>query len=225
MKKVNRVDYQLNIQGKVKTFHINLLKKYVERSQCETVNVVTDERVFGIVNAIVVDCVADTTQDGQLEHYPELDSCECAEMDVNSALSTEERKRLMGMVSKYGDVLVDKPGVTNVLEHDIRMVSEKPIYVKNRSIPFSLEDTVNKEVNDMLKLEIIEPSKSPFCSPIVIVPKKDGTNRFCIDFRLLNRQTIFDSEPIPDADEMYSMPNLLDISTFPKLTCQRVIGK
>lgn len=55
-------------------------------------------------------------------------------MDVNSALSTEERKRLMGMVSKYGDVLQDKPGVTNVLENDIRMVSEKPIYVKNRSI-------------------------------------------------------------------------------------------
>lgn len=85
------------------------------------------------------------------------------------------------------------------------MVSERPIYVKNRSIPFSLEDTVNKEVNDMLKLEIIEPSESPFSSPIiVIVPKKDGTNRLCIDFRLLNRQTIFDSEPIPDADEMYA---------------------
>lgn len=83
-------------------------------------------------------------------------------MDVNSALSTEERKRLMGMVSKYGYVLQDKPGVTNVLEHDIQMVSEKPIYVKNRSIPFSLEDTVNKEVNVMLKLEIIEPSESPF---------------------------------------------------------------
>lgn len=84
------------------------------------------------------------------------------------------------------------------------MVSERPIYVKKRFIPFSLEDTVNKEVNDMLKLEIIEPFESPFCSPIVIVPKKDGTNRFCIDFRLLNRQTIFDSEQIPDADEMYA---------------------
>lgn len=63
VKKVNRVDYQLNIQGKVKTFHINLLKKYVERSQRETINVVTDEGVFGIVNAIVVDCVADTLRD------------------------------------------------------------------------------------------------------------------------------------------------------------------
>lgn len=162
MKKVNRVDNQLNIPGKVKTFHKNLLKKYVERSQCETVDVVTDESVFGIVNAIVLDCVADTTQDGQLEDYPELDPCGCAKIDVNNALSTEERKRLMGMVSKYGYVLQDKPGVTNVLEHDIQMVSEKLIYVKNRSIPFSLEDTVNKEVNDMLKLEIIEPSESPF---------------------------------------------------------------
>lgn len=79
----------------------------------------TDESVFGIVNAIVDDCVADNTQDGQLEDYPELDSCGCAEMDVNSALSTEERKRLIGLVSKYGDVLQDKPGVTNVLKYDI----------------------------------------------------------------------------------------------------------
>lgn len=75
VKKVNRVDYQLNIQGKVKTFHINLVKKFVERSRYETVDVVTDESVFGIVNAIVDDCVADNTQDGQLEDYPELDSC------------------------------------------------------------------------------------------------------------------------------------------------------
>lgn len=102
VKKVIRVDYQLNIQGKVKTFHINLLKKYVERLQYETVNVVTDESVFGIVNAIVVDCVADTTQDGQLEDYPELDSCGCAEMDVNSALSTEERKPFLSIfIGRY----------------------------------------------------------------------------------------------------------------------------
>lgn len=71
----------------------------------------TDESVFGNVNAVVDDCVADTTQDGQLEDYPELDPSGCAEMDVNSALLTEERKRLVGMVSKYGDVLQDKPGV------------------------------------------------------------------------------------------------------------------
>lgn len=75
---------------------------------------------------------------------------------------------------------------------------------KNRQIPYSMEETVNKEVSDMLNMNIIESSDSPYCSPVVIVPKKDGTNRFCIDFRLLNNQTIFDSEPMPDADEMFS---------------------
>ena len=43
----------------------------------------------------------------------------------------------------------------------------------------------------MLQMKIIEHSDSPYCSPIVIVPKKDGTNRFCIEFRLLNNQTGF----------------------------------
>ena len=68
----------------------------------------------------------------------------------------------------------------------------------------SLEETVNKEVNDMLQMNIIEHSDSPYCSPIVIVPKKHCTNRFCIDFRLLSNQTVFDSEPMPDANEMFS---------------------
>ena len=53
-------------------------------------------------------------------------------------------------------------------------------------------------------MNIIEHLVSPYCSPIVIVPKKDCTNRFCIDFRLLSKQTVFDSEPMPDANEMFS---------------------
>ena len=101
-------------------------------------------------------------------------------------------------------MLQSKPGITNVLEHDIRMVNEKPVQVKNRHIPYKMEESINKEVSEMLKMNIIEPSESPFCSPVVIVPKKDGTNRFCVDYRLLNSQTIFDSEPMPDSDEMFS---------------------
>lgn len=78
------------MNGPIKTFHIDLLKKYVERSQCETFDVVTDESTFGIVNAMVVDWVADTTQDGQLEDYPELDPCGCAEMDINRGTETAD---------------------------------------------------------------------------------------------------------------------------------------
>lgn len=56
----------------------------------------------------------------------------------------------------------------------------------------------------MLDLGVIEPSTSSYSSPIVLVKKKDGTNRFCIDFRALNKVTVFDAEPIPDTEELFA---------------------
>ncbi|GFR95024.1 polyprotein [Elysia marginata] len=57
--------------------------------------------------------------------------------------------------------------------------------------------TLNEEVRNMLNAGIIEPSDSPYCSPSVIVKKRDGGNRYCVDFRLLNNLTVFDAEPMP----------------------------
>ena len=56
----------------------------------------------------------------------------------------------------------------------------------------------------MYDLGIIEHSDSPYSSPIVIVKKPDNTNRFCIDFRAINRVTVFDAEPMPNPDEVFA---------------------
>ena len=56
---------------------------------------------------------------------------------------------------------------------------------------------VQEEIKEMLDKGVIVPSKSPYCSPIVTVPKKDGTNRMCIDFRKLNEITTEDAYPLP----------------------------
>ena len=58
------------------------------------------------------------------------------------------------------------------------------------------------EIQDVLDLGVIEPSISPYSSPIVLVPKKDGSVRFCIDFRKLNKVTEFDAEPMPNMEEI-----------------------
>ena len=61
---------------------------------------------------------------------------------------------------------------------------------------------LKEEVDEMLEMGIIEPSKSEWCSPVVLVPKKDGTLRVCIDFRYLNSVSKFDSYPAPRIDEL-----------------------
>ena len=67
----------------------------------------------------------------------------------------------------------------------------------------------------MLEADIIEPSKSPYCTPVMIANKKDGSNKFCIDFRKLNFITKFDAEPMANADDI--MAKLSGCKFFPKI--------
>ena len=69
----------------------------------------------------------------------------------------------------------------------------------------------------MLRDGVIEPSKSAWASPVVLAPKKDGTLRFCVDYRKLNAVTIRDSYPIPRMDEC--IDSLGEATIFTTLDC------
>ena len=60
-----------------------------------------------------------------------------------------------------------------------------------------------RDIRDMEKMGVIRESKSPYSSPVVIVRKKDGTNRVCVDFRKLDRITEFDPTPMPTAEDIF----------------------
>ena len=69
-------------------------------------------------------------------------------------------------------------------------------------MPFAKVTDIETEVKKMMTMGIIEPSKSPFCSPLLLIKKTDGSLHPVFDFRLLNRATVFDAEPMPSPEEI-----------------------
>ena len=96
------------------------------------------------------------------------------------------------------------PGTTNLVKHNIELTTNSPIRARPYPIPYAKRHDVENEVQALLETGVIEPAMSDYNSPIVLVKKKDGTNRFCIDFRRINLVTRFDTEPMGNAEDILS---------------------
>ena len=204
---VARNNYKIEIKGQIKTFHINMLKLYNEREAK------TPSTTCGVLECAVAAIIPECEQDDELGSYlvdnvrmntPVLEQSETTkDILISGDLSASQKKDLNDVFTQFQDVFTDVPGKTNVLEHEIRLTSTFPIRKKPYPVPQSIREAMREEVDKMIKHDLIEPSSSPYCSPSVVVKKKDGTYRYCIDFRAINGISIFDSEPIPRPDDLF----------------------
>ena len=123
----------------------------------------------------------------------------------SSNLDESQTERLRSLLYEYKDQFSKSShdlGCTNLVEHTIKTLPDcKPIKLRPYRIPIAKREFAENEIKAMAEKGLIETSHSAWSAPAVLVPKRDGTTRFCIDYRKLNQVTIPDSHPLPRIDD------------------------
>ena len=190
-------DYKVKVKGKERVYHANLLKKYFERDEPAEVSAVAVE-----VETSEMEVGADFLEIGG---YAPKESIQ----DVTAApnLTDEQRAEFMDLAHQFSSLFTEAPGTTNLVQHHIKLTSDEPVRSKPYSVPYSLRESLRGDVDDMIRMGVIRKSNSPYASPVVVVKKKDGSNRICVDYSKLNKLTVFDPEAMPTAEEVFQKLN------------------
>ncbi|XP_063293534.1 uncharacterized protein LOC134578463 [Pelobates fuscus] len=172
-----------------RTFHINMLKAYREWA----------EEVAAIC--------APAGEDTETLPLPDLlgsneGMTQIEKVQLGEQLEPQERAQAVRLLKTKQVTFSQEPGYTLLAIHKVETPGQAPLRQPPYRIPEAVREGMRKEIDEMLWLGVIEPSESPWASPVVLVPKKDGTTRFCVDYRRLNDKTVTDAYPMPRMDEL-----------------------
>ncbi|KAI5617705.1 hypothetical protein C0J50_22774 [Silurus asotus] len=198
--KVNDLNYIVTTPDRRKArqvCHINMLKPYHDRS-VQIVSVVSQgESAEG-----------DDCQEEAPSIKSEIISCKLSNSEILQNLDVKmshlepwQQAQMMDLVLQHRDLFPDVPKRTHVAVHDVDVGNTQPL--KQHPYRMSPEKCrlAEEEVAYMVKNNIIQPSHSNWSSPCVLVPKPDGTTRFCTDYRKVNAVTKTDAFSIPRVDD------------------------
>ena len=125
-------------------------------------------------------------------------------------LSTKQRRQVADLLCDYKDIFSHGPydmGRTTLVEHTIDTGSYRPIRQTLRRHPRAHLDEIDRQVEELRQNDFVEPAAGPWASNVVLVKKKDGSYRLCVDYRQLNFITYKDSYPLPHIDTCLTSMN------------------
>ncbi|KAI8510586.1 hypothetical protein Bbelb_115020 [Branchiostoma belcheri] len=194
-RRVGPVDYELETPEKRKKLmilHVNLLKKWYQPAPA----------CLATFDSDTEEDWEDAQEVSHLLGGSEPNSAKWRDAVVDKDLSDEQRQQLDDLLREFADIFQDNPGRTTLTEHHIDTGNSKPVRQRAYRVAQAHREKMREELQKMEEMGVIEPSKSEWASPVVLVPKKDGSIRFCVDFRKVNAVSRFDAYPMPRIDEM-----------------------
>lgn len=138
---------------------------------------------------------------------PKSDSrCSSLKFRFGENTSPEWQEHFTGRLKEFDSVFVQNKvdlGHTSGITHDIQLEAGTCVRERPRPIPPKDFEDARQHIQQLLDAKIITPSSSPYASPIVLVRKKNGALRMCVDYRKINMHTLKDSYAIPKIEDMF----------------------
>ncbi|KAK3085538.1 hypothetical protein FSP39_004895 [Pinctada imbricata] len=179
-----------------------------------------DTSLSGGISVSVVDSwIPDPSKSSEPESKRSRDVLEELGVSFETTKLTEEQcEEAKSVLEKWSHIFSTGStdlGNTSLVHHEINLTDNVPFKEPCRRIPPGLFEEVRQSLNEMLSIGAIRPSQSPYSSNVVLVRKKDGALRFCIDFRKLNSKTVKDAYSLPRIND--SFDRLIGANYFTKL--------
>lgn len=130
-------------------------------------------------------------------------------------LSEGQQESLTHLINTMKQTIGSGLGRTTIIKHEIDTGNCKPIHQKQYNFSPVIRKEIERELDEMLEKDVVEPSHSPWCSPVLIVKKPNGDNRLCLDSRQINKVTKRDTYPLPRVSTILdSLRNARFLSTI-----------
>lgn len=215
-KRMSETDYMLctpDRKRKTRVCHLNMLKAYHTResSTASAVEQTAGPAVSSV--AIAVDLapspsILGVDTDGVVLRHAFQQGTRLANSEILEDLrsyldhlTVDQRIDIVTLLSDFKSLFGDVPTQTNVLKHDIKVNGARPIKQHSYRVNSVKRSVMRQEVAYLLENDLAKPSCSPWSSPCLLVPKPDGTFRFCTDYRKVNAVTVPDSYPLPRMED------------------------
>uniref|UniRef100_A0A8C3P213 Gypsy retrotransposon integrase-like protein 1 n=1 Tax=Chrysemys picta bellii TaxID=8478 RepID=A0A8C3P213_CHRPI len=172
---------------KPKVYHVNSLKPFCSR-EFKVIRFTAQQR--------------DDTEWPEEVYYEGKSKGGVEEVSFSIALGRKQRQEIQELCTSFATMFSATPGRTEQACRSIDTGDAHPIRAQPYEMTPQAKTVIEREIQDMLQMGVIRPSKSAWASPVFLVPKPDGEIRFCVDYRKLNAVTCPQNYPIPRTDEL-----------------------